>query len=568
MEEAGKIIGTSYRIVKKLGQGGKGSVYLVINLKTEGFWAAKRIPMDRGQDTHEAEMMKNIRNIHLPVFIDVFQEEGCLWLIMEYIRGICFSRYLEGGRTLPEEQVLDTAIQLSDALIYLEKHEPPICHLDIKPGNMIHTRDGKVMLVDFGAAWKKDAVKKGEGTEGYAAPEQFKRGAAVDVRTDIYGLGASVYRLLSGKTYSMKAPGTRVPGCGEEFSAVILKCLQERPQDRYRDAEKLKAALLRVRRKYAFEKSRRQILSAFAFALPAAALCVTVLPDSMDLSADERWDYEKLLTEARCVPEKQSREYYRKAVFAKPEKAQAYMNILEDAASDGRFTIDEEIFLRDLLHTVPLGESRTNEELLCRSVKEYGKIAEQIGILYRYEYEGEEGKRIASGWFSKAVTAGRDAGEDGQESWLREAEYYLLLGKLELPDRKEYADSDEAADLSKSPEEGLSEAGRYWEAVREGESFLYLEKEERDPLLDLQRLRDTLWQLAFRSADLCQAGISPDEVRQQTDKMKKAADKIAKKAEEEDRGEPAREIMKSIVEADDLAGERLAWWEKSARVNE
>jgi len=383
-----KMLGEHYRIVRKLGEGGKGSVYLVMNVTTEHFWAAKRIPCTGSQAYHEAEVMKNLRGPHLPVFIDVIEEEGAVWLIMEYIRGICFERYLEGGRTLPEEQVLDTAIQVCDALCCLQSHSPPVIHLDIKPANLIRTLDGKVKLVDFGASFREDTEPVNEGTAGYAAPEQYYRQSVKDGRTDIYGLGATLYRLASGKCYSKRLKGSRVPGCGEGFSDVINRCLEEKPEDRFQTAAGLRNELLRIRKRYAREKKRKQLLAACAIAFPAAALCVSAIPASMKLSGDERWDYGRLLHEAECLPEKESREYYQRAVFLQPGNPEAYLRFLDDAGADGKFSESEEEFLRNILHTVPLGESITNEEILRKDLLSYGELAERIGVLYRYEYNG------------------------------------------------------------------------------------------------------------------------------------------------------------------------------------
>lgn len=538
MSETGIIIGERYRVLKKLGEGGRGSVYLVMNLRTERFWAGKRIASSLSDRPHELEMMKHLKNSHLPQIIDVIREGESLWLIMEYVRGIPFDHYLKGGRTLPEAQCLETALQVCDALCYLQGHSPPVFHQDIKPGNLIRTKEGKVKLVDFGAAWKQDTEQVNEGTDGYAAPEQYEKNAQKDGRTDIYGLGATIYRLVSGKKYSGTLQGSRVPGCGEIFSDVIMKCLRKRPEDRYQSAAELRAALLKVRRRYAKDKARKQILCAAAFALPAAAFCVSVMPENIDFSEDEQWNYDKLVSEARVARKEESRDLYRKAVFMEPGNRKAYLSLLDDAGSDGVFSDDEELFLRDLLHTVSIGESETYEEILRKDPLEYGEFADRMGIMYRYEYGSEDGKRIAAGWFSKADDAGKESGSSGNlPSWLKEARFYLVWSAM---------DGTAAA--------GREDALRFWEIL--GQAQDYVEMEE-DPLIKLSLLRDEAWQLAFRIADLTEAGLEPGEITDRGSGIMRQAEEILKSITAGEKEKTAAELAADIRDAADTVMQRL-----------
>lgn len=610
-----RMIGGRFRIVKKIGQGAGGSVFLVMNIRTEHFWAAKRIRVPDGQACHELDMMKNLRSPHLPLVVDILREDGeTLWLIMEYVRGIPFDHYIEDGRTLPEDQVLETAIQTADALCYLQKHDPPIFHLDIKPENLIRTKDGRVKLVDFGAAWKKDTVMPNEGTEGYAAPEQYDRSRPKDGRTDIYGLGATLYRLVTGKKYSQILSKSQVAGCGASFSQVIRKCLEEDPDDRYRNADQLKAALLSVRRRRSMEKAKKQLLAVCAFALPAAAFCASVMPASIDFTGDEKWDYDKILEEARVLPESESREYYRKAVFMKPDDPEAYMNFLEDASADGIFSDSEENCFRTLLHTVPLGEEDTYEEILEKVPSAYGPVASRLGMIYRYQYPGEDGRRIAAGWFSKAVESGsrlgfpeagsggipglpetengsgqglpetedenyvngsgdgryRVSAEEDKPHWLREAEYYLLLSALEgtsgryepevsteerMPPEEETGLTGSREDAqSLLPAEEITSTLSYWELLgQEG----HIADAEEDPLLTLQRLYDTAWQIAFRVSDLRKAGVDPEEIGERVEELLERAEHEVGAGRISGREKAAEKLQAGIREAAGTAEERL-----------
>ena len=203
----GEILAGKYKLVRRLGEGGEGSVFLAIHLQTEMFRAIKEIRMNQASDEtcicHELQMMKRLRMPHLPEIIDVFQTEESVFLVMEHVRGIPLSQRIKSDRPPAPEEVLDIAEQVTEALCYLERQNPPVCHLDIKPSNLIRRPDGLIKLVDFGSAWKEKEQIRRMVTDGYAAPEQYRTdGTKPDVRTDLFGLGATLYRIISGETRS------------------------------------------------------------------------------------------------------------------------------------------------------------------------------------------------------------------------------------------------------------------------------------------------------------------------------------------------------------------------------
>jgi serine/threonine-protein kinase len=299
-----------YRMIEKLGEGSEGSVFLALYLPTDEFRAVKRIRAgSMAASCREPEMMKHLRNEHLPRIIDVLYQEPYIYLVMEHVRGMSLDRMLRSGGCVSEAQALEAGLQIADALCYLETRDPPVCHLDIKPSNLIRRPDGLIKLVDFGSAWKEKAQVRGTGTDGYAAPEQYPQsGHFPDARSDIYGLGATLYRMSAGKKWSAKMRLSCVPNCSKEMSDLIRKCLEEDPQERFQSAFSLKNALNAMRRRERLEKGRFRILASLAMAFPACALCLQILPSMFDLSADEAWDYGKLIREAGGVSVEESRE--------------------------------------------------------------------------------------------------------------------------------------------------------------------------------------------------------------------------------------------------------------------
>lgn len=202
--------GERYFIEKLLGKGGFGAVYLVRDRRVqERLFALKEIidpnKLDRERFIFEAEVLKRLKHRALPHVYKVFEYEKLkrVYMLMDYIEGKNLDDLLEeqpeGHFSLP--LVLAIMKPIVDALIYLHGQNPPIVHRDIKPSNIIvSTKGGEAVLVDFGLA--KEYIKDNtttiirHGSPGYAAPEQY--GSGTNPRTDIYGLGATIYVLLTG----------------------------------------------------------------------------------------------------------------------------------------------------------------------------------------------------------------------------------------------------------------------------------------------------------------------------------------------------------------------------------
>lgn len=262
--ETGQVLQNRYRVVKLLAQGGFGSVYRAwdINLSMP---VALKESLDTSahatrQFSQEAKLLSNLSHPNLPRVMDFFTipDQG-LYLVMEFVQGQDLEEKLETTQEpIPESQVLPWILQVCDALIYLHSCTPPTIHRDIKPANIRITPEGQAYLVDFGIAKQYDpGARTLTGaravTPGYAPFEQYGQ-RITDARTDIYGLGATLYHLLSGQKPPEsigRMAGDRLvplrqfnPNIHPGIEAAILRAMQLMPEQRYQSMTEFKKALL------------------------------------------------------------------------------------------------------------------------------------------------------------------------------------------------------------------------------------------------------------------------------------------------------------------------------------
>ena len=206
----GSILRERYVVEGLLGQGGFGAVYLVRDLRVKGnLYALKEAVNPPRKDWErflfEGELLKRLDHRSLPRVYRVFEDDAPhrAYLLMDYIEGPNLEalRQQQPGKRFSLPQVLLTLVPIIEAVHFLHCQHPPVLHRDIKPSNIIVPASGDAaVLVDFGIAkeYHPDCTTTAfrTGSPGYAAPEQYSTGTST--RSDIYGLGATVYTLLAG----------------------------------------------------------------------------------------------------------------------------------------------------------------------------------------------------------------------------------------------------------------------------------------------------------------------------------------------------------------------------------
>ncbi len=202
--------GGRFVLLEPIGEGAQGRTFAGIDKRSprggERAVAIKRFEV-RGATSwkdvelaeREARVLQSLAHPKLPQYIDHFEEDGALYLVMEKIEGESLGAYHKRGASLSEQDVLRLLRDASDVLDYLHGRAPPVIHRDLKPGNVIRRPDGSFAFVDFGAVRDKLRPKGGStvvGTFGYMAPEQLQ-GRALPA-SDVYAIGATAVAMLTG----------------------------------------------------------------------------------------------------------------------------------------------------------------------------------------------------------------------------------------------------------------------------------------------------------------------------------------------------------------------------------
>ncbi|MGH8012339.1 MAG: serine/threonine-protein kinase [Candidatus Binataceae bacterium] len=209
--EAGTILQRRYHIVRLLGGGGMGMVYLAHDQRLSNRPCAIKEMVDHFIDpqqrveaneyfAREADTLAQLKHPAIPAISDRFDDQNRHYLVMEYVEGRNLEEELAArGGPLTEGLVIDIARQLCDVLAYLHELKPPIVYRDMKPSNVMLTEKGRVVLVDFGIARLFKAARKGTmiGTLGFAPPEQYQ--GIADPRSDIYSLGATLHYVITAR---------------------------------------------------------------------------------------------------------------------------------------------------------------------------------------------------------------------------------------------------------------------------------------------------------------------------------------------------------------------------------
>lgn len=331
-----EIIDSKYEILKLLNTGGMNSaIYLALDKKLNRQWAIKKVRKSSSQTTSmlmaEASIMKNLDHPMLPRIVGIEEDPKFFYIIMDFVQGENLKTVVTSSGPQAQDTVVSWGVKLCDVLTYL--HGKGIVYRDMKPANIMLSPDGNIKLIDFGIAreYKENASEDTTalGTEGYAAPEQYEGKGQTDARTDVYGMGITLFQLLTGvnpSSYQENIFSIRLqnPNLSSGLDKIILKCTNKDPKKRYQSTEELKKALLNYRKlDDKFLKKQKKVIKKFFTLLGLSTLCFVIAGGSFIGSYFQKNNrYSALLS---GVPSKAN---IIKAIDVKPSETAGYVALL------------------------------------------------------------------------------------------------------------------------------------------------------------------------------------------------------------------------------------------------
>ena len=262
MIKIGMIIGDRYEVLEKIGTGGMSDVYKAKDHKLNRLVAVKILKQEFSENENfvskfrvEAQSTAGLMHPNIVNVYDVGDEDGVNYIVMELVDGITLKKYIEKKARLSVKEAVSIAIQVAMGLE--AAHNNNIIHRDIKPQNIMISKDGKVKVTDFGiakAATSNTITSNVMGSVHYTSPEQA-RGGYSDAKSDIYSLGITLFEMLTGRVpfngdttvaiaikhiqEDLPSPADYNEDIPISVEKIVLKCCQKSPDRRYQSAAEL-----------------------------------------------------------------------------------------------------------------------------------------------------------------------------------------------------------------------------------------------------------------------------------------------------------------------------------------
>ena len=472
-----------FEILRELGRGGTSVVYLVTDRADGRNYAMKVLRRDDNEAEelapkednlqakaaalrNESEVLQalctdNQGNVTHHPGIPAFRECVCdengdfAGFVMEYVEGRSLQQILEDGKCYTVRETVEAGLQLCGIMEQLHGQEPPMIFRDLKPANILVRPGGEFVLVDYGAVRKlrKSAATDTMqlGTDGYAAPEQYGGWEQTDERTDIYGIGAVLHHMITGRPplETGLRPLREILGSkGEsrqyaEMAKILLLCCMTAPSMRYSSCKELGKALKGVLgscerggtakkrllgiagyrsrnagnrfRERAARGSREKVWNRFVWLANTAAVClVLALVLAASAAGAKTAEYCALIEKARKETDfEEKKEAYRRAAALRPEDQEAYICFLRELAADCVITEEEKSALDDVLfgranagrlwEKAAGNEEGNLERMRKKRPGDYAAFSVELGKAYFACYEG--GREAARLCFRNALSA-------------------------------------------------------------------------------------------------------------------------------------------------------------------
>lgn len=473
MTELGTVLDGKYEILKKVGQGGMSIVYLAMDNRLNKQWAVKEIKNDGSKSTatllkgleREANILKDVDHPVLPRIVDIINENGTIYVVMDFVEGKPLSDVLKSEGAQSQDKVIEWGKALASALDYLHSMNPPIIYRDMKPSNVMLKPDGSVKLIDFGTAKEyiveNNADTTALGTRGYAAPEQFgdAQGRGIyntDARTDIYNLGATLYHLVTGKNpceppYEIKPIRQWNPLLSSGFEQIITKCCQPSPQDRYQSCSELLYALDHYNElDNEYKAKAKHKVAAFgtmiALSLISAGCAVF---GGVKRQQEKELNYDNKIAEAQDAVESgeyaRAFECYKSAVDIDPKQSDAYIGYMDTYAY--YYTDDE----------TANGQEKPAEKGIRFALKYIDDVEDDVLFEIATLYYNEVQDYSAARKYFNMVEDDTNFAED-----VRQAKYYAAICDNRINKSADFADTkNDVIEFQQYNSDSISDTNTY-----------------------------------------------------------------------------------------------------------
>lgn len=257
LSQADSLKNGEYKIEERISSGGQATAYIARKNSSEESVVLKEFILSTAASTGailesarefeaEVSLLSQLNHQGVVRLEDYFFEDGRVYVVLEYIEGKSLRQLVQEEGALEEARVITIAESICDVLTYLHNNTPAIVHRDITPENILISPDGKIKIIDFSLAVRKDGERPTESCakQCYTPPEQFRE--EVCTQSDIYALGATMYFMLTGlspKPISSSAPKEKNDKISDELNEIVQHATEPEITNRYESAEWLKLDL-------------------------------------------------------------------------------------------------------------------------------------------------------------------------------------------------------------------------------------------------------------------------------------------------------------------------------------
>lgn len=505
----GDIVDGSWEVIKQIGQGGSGTVYLVRDIELNRLLALKEVPVrntDQGKRqakavVAEVSLLKSLSHPSIPRILKMTHDEHSILIIMDYIEGYSLRSLIAKKNYIEEALIVKWGLALCDTLKYLHNRNPKVIYRDLKPHNVMLSNENHLFLMDFGISRevgpdfdysKEDRV----GTKGYAAPEMRAKNAWFDERSDIYALGRTLYFLATRNSPSLeKLPnGQELPilpirqydaSRSVGLEKIIEKATAYKPTDRYQSVEEMIYDLKNIDKMsegYIRKIKRRAttIYSLFGTLILGLFLLGSGALYSQVATTDA---YNQAISKGKTSQDLDSLVSASKIM---PGEVEPYLEMVKIYRSNGHFTSEDEFQLLSALQSnLPSLKGKEGA----------GDLLYQVGQLYWFYYP-QNGQTKSVSWFEQAKDFG-----------VSEKNQHLLSIYLELGTFKKGILSS----ITDHSDSGMYKT--YWNALNDLSTEM-----GNDPQLQLTYLQSVFDVIDSYSGGLKSDGLSLDDLKTVFDK--------------------------------------------------